>query len=267
MATRVWESHVLSAPVDTVWGVIRPLTFAYNPAVASTEVEDKKLASEVGAVVRVTYKDRTVQRLKILEISDAAYSVSWELVESIPPVEVLAVNHTVKLRRVTDAGHTFIEWTADFSKDASQAVLQDQRFKQRDHFNALGAAVERKEEKRSVIGGIAGTYSPEKAREAVVGVWTELQALSKAADAASLDQPTVVALADRYKKLPISWQINWRAADLSAECAQRVADSTREKLNAARTRVGDNGLPLPRLFNADSEPPAAAAGPPAKAAG
>jgi len=256
MATRVWESAILAANVDAVWRLVRPLTFSYHPNVATSEVEEKKPASEVGAVVRVAYKDSTVQRLKVVELSDSGYSVSWELVESIPAVTVMGVTHTIKLRRITDVGHTFIEWTTDFSKDAGQDVIVDARFKQKDHFSALAAAVEPKhEEKRApskkLIGGVAGVYNPDKAREGVVGIWTELQALQKAAaEHATLNGPSLVALTTRYKKLPITWQIDWKVADLSAEVAQRVADDTRTKLNAAKTRLGDNSLPLPRLFNA-----------------
>jgi len=258
MATRVWESAVISAPVDAVWGVIRPLNFAYNRNVARAEVEDKKTASEVGAVVRVTYGDETVQRLKVVEVSDSGYSVSWEVVESIPPVTVLGITHTVKLRRITDANVTFIEWTTDFSKDAGQDVLQDQRFKQKDHFSALAAAFEtggstetKRAPSKKIIGGLAGVYNPEKARAGVVGIWAELQALQKAAgEHETLNAPSLVALTTRYKKLPITWQVDWRVADLSADNAQRVADDVRTKLNAAKVRLGDNSPPLPRLFNA-----------------
>jgi hypothetical protein len=258
MATRVWESAILGAPIDVVWRLIRPLTFAYHPNVRGTEVEEKKLASEVGAVVRVSYKDTTVQRLRVVELSDAGYSVSWDLVESIPPVAVTGATHTVKLRRITDVNGTFIEWTTDFSKDAGQDIIQDQRFKQKDHFTALGAALEVKEvkeEKRApskkIIGGLGGVYNPDKAREGVLNIWGELQALQKAAnESTSINAPTLVQLCARYKKLPITWQIDWRVADLSPDVAQKIADDVREKLNAAKTRLGDNSLPLPRLFNA-----------------
>jgi len=260
MATRVWESAIIPAAIDSVWNAVRPLTFAYLPNVASTEVEEKRLASEVGATIRITYKDATVQRIKVVELSDAGYSVSWELVESIPAVSVMGVVHTIKLRRVTDVNGTFIEHTTDFSKDAGQDVIQDARFKQKDSFTALAAALEGKpvagaETKRApskkLIGGMAGVYNPAKAREGVVAIWEELQALQKAAaESTTLNGPSLVSLTTRYKKLPITWQIDWKVADLSAEVAQRAADDVRTKLNAAKVRLGDNGLPLPRLFNA-----------------
>jgi hypothetical protein len=258
MATRVWESSVIGAPIDTVWALIRPLNFAYTQRVTSAEVEEKKSAAEVGAIVRVTYKDTTVQRLKIVEISDAGYSISWDVVESIPAVSVMASTHTIKLRRVTESPATFIEYTTDFSSDAGLDVTQDARFKQQDHFTALSKAVETAAKAESkgapakrVIGGMAGVYNPQKAREGVLQLYAELQSLQTAANGhATVAQPALVELTGRYKKLPITWVPNWAVADLSPENAQRIADDVRTKLNTARSRLGDNGLPLPRLFNA-----------------
>jgi hypothetical protein len=45
-------------------------------------------------------------------------------VESIPAVTVMASTHHIKLRRVTEIGATFIEYTTDFSSDAGLDVTQ-----------------------------------------------------------------------------------------------------------------------------------------------
>jgi len=196
--------------------------------------------------------------LKVVELSDAQHGVSWELIESIPSLSVLGVIHTIKLRRVTDVNQTFIEWTTDFSSDASQQVIQDARFKQLDHFKALiaavgGAAESKDAPAKKLIGGTAGVFDINKAREGVVQIWTELQSLQKAAnDSASLNHQSLTALVQRYKALPTSWSPNWSYAGLTGGQTQEVADDVRNKLNAARARLGDNGLPLPRLFHADA---------------
>jgi len=258
MATRVWESAIINAPLDSVWALVRPLTLSWNRFVTATEVEDKKSASEVGAVVRVTYRDGTVQRIRVIELSDATHTISWELIESTPEVGVLGAAHTVRVRRVTEGNLTFIEMTSDFTKDASQAVIQDQRFKQKEAFTMLTSALEHKEEtktgapaKRPLIGGAAGVYNPAKARQGVIDVWEKLQSLQKAAsEHATLNAQSLVALTARYKELPITWQINWAIADLNPTVAQRIADEIRTNLNTAKTRLGDNSPPLPRLFGA-----------------
>jgi hypothetical protein len=86
----------------------------------------------VGGVRRVTYKDGTVQRVKLVELSgesfmmhaslyvlplphvslfaciDAEYSVTYDVIESVPPVRYLSAIHTIKLRRITATKHTFV---------------------------------------------------------------------------------------------------------------------------------------------------------------
>jgi len=250
MATRVWESAVIHAPITTVWNVLRPLDFKYNPHVAKAEVEEKKSAAEVGAVIKVTYTDKTVQRITTTEISDGSHTVSWELIESEPAVSILSVVHTVKLRRVTENNTTFIEWITDFSKDADNNVIADARFKQKDHFSALEKAVGAKS--AAPAGGRVGVvYDPEKAKQGVLQVWEELKSLHGSANA-NLTQQQWAAAVERYKKLPISYQINWEIAGLSAETAQKLGDELRDQLNSHATRLGSNSLPLQRLFNGNA---------------
>jgi len=52
--------------------------------------------------------------------------------------------HTVRLRRVTETNKTFVEWTTDFSKDATNEVIEDARYKQKDNFAAMAAECARK---------------------------------------------------------------------------------------------------------------------------
>jgi len=141
MATRVWESAVINAPIEKTWALIRPLDFSYLSAVVSAEIDGKQSYDEVGVTKVLTYKDGTKQRIKLIGLSDATYSISWDIIESEPPVGYTSVSHSVRLRRVTDSNQTFITWTADFSRDASVEVTEDQRHKQRENFTALQAAV------------------------------------------------------------------------------------------------------------------------------
>jgi len=141
MATRVWESAVIDAPIDEVWKLVRPLTFSYNSYVTSASNEGKSHDDEVGAIKAITYKDGTTQRIMLIGLSDASWSVSWDVIESEPPIEVYSVSHTIRLRRVTESNQTFATWTTDFSNDATATVTEDQRYKQRENFTALQKAV------------------------------------------------------------------------------------------------------------------------------
>jgi cystatin-A/B len=166
MATRVWESAVIDAPIEKTWALIRPLDFSYLSSVVSAEIDGKQSYDEVGVTKVLTYKDGTKQRIKLIGLSDATYSISWDIIESEPPVGYTGVSHSVRLRRVTDSNQTFITWTADFSRDASVEVTEDQRHKQRENFSALQAAVRgakakegkegKKEEKEKVMPGGKG---------------------------------------------------------------------------------------------------------------
>jgi len=253
MATRIWESAVLPSGIDAAWSAIRPMNFAWNPNVAGAAVEDGKSASEVGAVVKVTYKDKTVQRVRIAEISDATHSISWEMVESQPAVPIMSVIHTIKLRRVTENNTTFIEWITDFSKDADNNVLADARFKQKENFQALSHAVtggktgghgggEGKEGKK-LIGLV---YDPAKAKAGVQEIWTTLQELHKASGNA-LSKEAMADARKKYNTLP-TFVPNWKLIDVKEEVAHKMGEEVRERLNTLSAKQGNNALPLPKLF-------------------
>jgi len=252
MATRIWNSAVIEAPIDQVWAELRSFKFAWNPLVTGTDVEEKKSASEVGAVLRVSYKDKTVQRLKVVEISDLTHTLSWDLIESVPHVTVLSASHTVKLRRISETNTVFIEWTTDFSKDADATVTADASYKQKENFTSLNKLfASRKSAPVGLVGGAKVIYSAEKAAEGVRKIWADLETLTKASNT-ELNHQAFMTARQQYLSLPVTYQVDWAVAGLDAAAAQRVADGVRDRLNARGTAIGYNGLPLPRLFNAGS---------------
>jgi nucleoside-diphosphate kinase len=139
--------------------LIHHLDFTFVSNVAKVEIEGKS-PDEVGSIRTVHYSDKTVQRVKLVELSESERKLSYELIESIPAVSVLSAVHTWRLRRVTHDNSTLFEFTSDFSKDASDAVIQDSKFKKLELFNdvrdALSKGKEKKEVKKS-IAGVAGT--------------------------------------------------------------------------------------------------------------
>jgi len=144
MATRVWESTVLDAPIEAVWPLVRPLDFSYLSTVASSALEGKLGVSEVGSVRVVTYKDKTVQKLKVTELSDAKHSLSWDLIDSTPAHHVLSASYSIRLRHITQGNLTFIEWIVDFSRDVTSEVSTDAAFKAKENFKALAGIVKAK---------------------------------------------------------------------------------------------------------------------------
>jgi hypothetical protein len=141
MSTRVHESGALDAPIERVWQIIRPLDFSFLPTVATSVVEDRESPAKVGSVRRVVYKDGTVQLLKLTELHDGTYTVTWDVIMSEPAVDYTSVIHTIRLRRVTTSKQTLVEAISDYSSDSPVGVIQDSRFKKLELFKALRVAV------------------------------------------------------------------------------------------------------------------------------
>jgi hypothetical protein len=140
MSTQSYESTIINAPVDRVWKVVKAGKF--SPNVKSIDFEGGASENTVGAVRRITFVDGTVQRVRLLELSDHSRSLSWEIIESIPAISYLAATHRIAIKPVTDTNKSFVQAFTDFSKDASNEVLADSRFKKLDLFKSLAASTE-----------------------------------------------------------------------------------------------------------------------------
>jgi nucleoside-diphosphate kinase len=134
MASRVQETAIIAFPIDQVWNVIRPVDFGFWANVSSCVEESE-------GVKKVTFNDKTTQKFKVTEISDQNHCVTFELVESTPPVEYLSASHTWRLRRVTSDGSTFFETESIYSSDASLNATQDSKYRKLDMFKELRAAL------------------------------------------------------------------------------------------------------------------------------
>jgi Ca2+-binding EF-hand superfamily protein len=101
-------------------------------------------SSKVGGTRKIIYKDGTVQRFRLTELSDAQHSLTYEVVESQPEVKYMSAIHTVTLTRVSTLNQTLVELISDFSKDAGMDVIQDAKYKKVDFIRQLASAVEPK---------------------------------------------------------------------------------------------------------------------------
>jgi len=143
----VHETAIIELPIDVVWKVVRPLDFTlFNPNVVSSTIEGKDGPSYVGGIRKVVYKDKTIQTVKLMELSDGNKRVSWDLITSEPASSTLSASFTMHLRRVTASNFTYLSWTVDFSHDADIQVYKDAVFKARENFSHL-----RKVSKKSLV--------------------------------------------------------------------------------------------------------------------
>jgi len=112
--------------------------------VATSVVEGRQNPARVGSVRRVIYKDGTLQRIHLMELNDATHTITYDVITSEPPVPYSSAIHTIRLRRVTFGGKTLVEFTSDFSNDASQSVIADAKWKRLEILSGLREKVAQK---------------------------------------------------------------------------------------------------------------------------
>jgi len=107
-------------------------------------MENGESPSRVGSVRRVSYRDGTVQLLKLSALNDSTRALTWDIYMSEPPVQYSSAVHTLRLRRVTVGNQTVIELLSDYSKDASLEVIEDSKYKKLEFIKALRVAASAK---------------------------------------------------------------------------------------------------------------------------
>ncbi|KAJ1553392.1 hypothetical protein HK096_008024, partial [Nowakowskiella sp. JEL0078] len=133
--SRIEESRVFGKPAETVWETLKPITFNFWSAVAKVEIEGDPVTffiplniymNAVGSVRKVTFKDGTVQKYRVLELSDLERFVTYEVFESSPPTSYLSAFHTIRVKKVTHDNSSFVEWSSEFSSgNDTVSVVED----------------------------------------------------------------------------------------------------------------------------------------------
>ncbi|MCW2901526.1 MAG: hypothetical protein JWO67_3791 [Streptosporangiaceae bacterium] len=118
---RPYASAVINASADQVWSYIRDFAniAEWLPPINTCEIEDTGEGGggpRVGAVRRLTASGDAVFRERLVALSDADRSLSYEFVES--PLPVRDLRATMRVAPVTDTGQAFVEWWGDFDADA-----------------------------------------------------------------------------------------------------------------------------------------------------
>ena len=113
MPNTVYISHVIDAPIEKVWGVMRDFNGmpAYHPGILESIIESDYPSDQVGCVRRLTLGEGFV-RERLLCLDDRNYVFTYEIIEGTLPVRDYVAG--VRLHRVTDRERTFGEWWSDF---------------------------------------------------------------------------------------------------------------------------------------------------------
>jgi carbon monoxide dehydrogenase subunit G len=113
MPNTVYISHVIDAPIEQVWKIMRDFNDmpSYHPGIQKSVVEGGQLSDQVGCVRRLTIGNGFV-RERLLCLDDRNYVFTYNIIEGTLPVRDYVAG--VRLHRVTEGNRTFAEWWADF---------------------------------------------------------------------------------------------------------------------------------------------------------
>ncbi|KAI6781575.1 uncharacterized protein J7T54_005286 [Emericellopsis cladophorae] len=145
-SSSVIESAVIEAPFSNVWHLLKLQDFAkfYN---ALDKSEWVKGASPDTDIVKWSFKDGTVLEVKQEEHSTIDHYITYSVISSQPAISYSSVVSTVRAYPITSgsqAGHTFVTWSGNFSSDADAGVIEDAKFKRREALADLAKAVSKK---------------------------------------------------------------------------------------------------------------------------
>jgi hypothetical protein len=136
-------SCVLKVPISGVWDIIRKVDFAFLPHVVKTSLLDGAAPHALGAMSKIDYKDGVSWTIRVLGIDESAHSLTWELLSVQDEHDAKAGASyssrvdTIQLKRITRANWSFVEWSSDFSSDASLAAIQDCKHKKLEAFDDM----------------------------------------------------------------------------------------------------------------------------------
>jgi hypothetical protein len=111
---KAYASAVIPAPATSVWSVVRNFNALpdWTPFVAESRIEQNRPPDQIGCIRNFRLRDGGRIREQLLALSDYEMSFEYAILES--PMGVENYVATFRLIPVTDAGHVFAEWTAEF---------------------------------------------------------------------------------------------------------------------------------------------------------
>ena len=91
----------------------------------------------VGSNVAITYSDGSRWEVNVSEISDKYHRMCFEVVNAEPNVQCSSIQTEIQLHSCTYENSTCIRWTTEFSNDADANLIQDQKYKKHEFFQAI----------------------------------------------------------------------------------------------------------------------------------
>jgi len=145
-STSVVESCVVKAPIGDVWHLIKLQDFSkfWTKLSKSEPVKDTSLET---SVAKWTFTDKTVLEVKQEAHSSIDHYITYSIITAQPELTYTSCLSTVRLFPITTGehhtGHTFVQWSANFSSDADAGVIADAKYKRQEALADLAAAAEK----------------------------------------------------------------------------------------------------------------------------
>jgi hypothetical protein len=114
MIARIDRSAVVATAPQAVWHAIRDFNGlpSWHPLVADSRVEEHLASDQVGCIRNYGRHDKLRIREQLLALDDLRHSCAYSLID--PPIPVRNYWARIDLLPVTETGHTFVRWTAEF---------------------------------------------------------------------------------------------------------------------------------------------------------
>ncbi|KAF2084911.1 Bet v1-like protein [Saccharata proteae CBS 121410] len=145
-STSVVESAVIDAHISDVWHLIKLQDFSKFWTKLSQSEYVKGTSPETD-IVRWSFQDGQVLEVKQEEHSTIEHYITYSVITAQPELSYSSVVSTVRCFPITSGkheGHTYVQWTGNFSSDADAGVIEDAKFKRREALADLASAAARK---------------------------------------------------------------------------------------------------------------------------
>lgn len=120
---KAYASTVIDLPADRVWSAVRDfngLSTWFSDAVERSDLEDGRSADQVGCVRHLYLRDGAQIRERLLHLSDAERSYSYNF--ETTPFAVENYHATLRVTPVTDGSRSFVEWWTTFDCPPDKAA-------------------------------------------------------------------------------------------------------------------------------------------------
>lgn len=126
---RPYASGVVAASADEVWSRVRDFNGmpGWHPGIETSELVVGGSGAEVGAVRKLGLGNDSYVQERLVQLDDDGRSYTYTFTDPGPFAARRYVS-TIRVAPVTDTGHAFVEWWADYDAEAADEAQLTETF-------------------------------------------------------------------------------------------------------------------------------------------